>query len=44
LFLFICGLFSRQLKIMRDETVFIIREEKQRAKLLQTTMERRKIK
>jgi len=29
---------------MRDETVFIIREGKQRAKLLQTTMERRKIK
>jgi len=29
---------------MRDETVFIIRKEKQRAKRLQTTMERRKIK
>ena len=44
LFLSVCGLLSRQLKLVMGEIVFIIREEKQRAYLLQTTMERRKIK
>jgi hypothetical protein len=44
LFLSVCGLLSRQLKLVMGKIVFIIREEKQRAYLLQTTIERRKIK